>query len=564
MADIDLTSVFIHLLGGLGLFLLGMSLLTEGLKLAAGSTLERVLSLWTQTRLRGLITGFTMTALMQSSSAMTVAAIGFVNAGILSFQSSLWLVFGSNVGSTVTGWIVAWIGFKIKIDAMALPFIGVGVTLKLMGEGTRRGGLGGALAGFGLLFLGIDLLKEGFSSLGPEALPPLGGDLVSILIAVGIGIIATIVLQASAATLTLTLTAVAGGILSLEAGAGVVIGANIGTTITGIMAAIAATPNAKRLAAAHVFFNLVTTLAALVLLTPLLWLIRALSEQLTGNGDPVNQLVVFHTVFNLVGVALMWPLSDFLIRFLRTRFRSKADELGRPRHLDHNVAAVPALAVQALRRELGRMGHLAMELAQNAVGLQQPGRKETGTAAGTDNDSPAVFPDRKKAATERLSRNLQAIEHLLMEIGRFISEISQRPMHPTISGQLPELLRIATHFDTLARIMHHLGLQPLATTTVHTAIDALLADGLKFFYAADPLSADRSQSWLIETEAAHRVFEETYRATKNHLLEAGSNGQLPLALLYESLAKISDLRRAAEQALKAAQRISSTDGPKTL
>jgi phosphate:Na+ symporter len=423
---------------------------------------------------------------------------------------------------------------------MALPFIGIGVALKLMGEGTRRGGLGGALAGFGLLFLGIDLLKEGFSSLGPEALPPLGGDLVSILIAVGIGVIATIVLQASAATLTLTLTAVAGGMLSLEAGAGVVIGANIGTTITGILAAIAATPNAKRLAAAHVFFNLVTTLAALALLTPLLCLIRALSEQMTGNGDPVNQLVVFHTVFNLVGVALMWPMSDFLIRFLRTKFRSKADELGRPRHLDHNVAAVPALALQALRRELGRMGHLAMELAQNAVRLQQPNRREV---------------------TDRLSRNLQAIEHLLMEIGRFISEISQRPMHPTVSGQLPEMLRIATHFDTLAKIMHQLGSQPLAETPVQPAVDALLADGLKFFYAADPLSADRSQSWLIETEAAHRAFEETYRSTKNHLLEAGSNGQIPLALLYETLAKISDLRRAAEQALKAAQRICRTPLP---
>lgn len=537
---VSLQSVLVHLLGGLGLFLLGMSLLTEGLKLAAGSTLERVLSLWTQTRVRGLITGFTMTAMMQSSSAMTVAAIGFVNAGILSFQSSLWVVFGSNVGSTVTGWLVAWIGFKIKIDAFALPFIGVGMAIKLMGEGTRRGGLGAALAGFGLLFLGIDLLKDGFSGLGPDALPPLGSDFVSILIAVGIGIVATVVLQASAATLTLTLTAVAGGMLSLEAGAGVVIGANIGTTITGIMAAIAATPNAKRLAAAHVFFNVVTTIAALALLAPLLWIIQAISREVTGNGDPVNQLVLFHTVFNVIGVALMWPMSDALVKFLRTRFRSTADELGRPRHLDRNVAAVPALALQALRREIERMGHLTVQLATEAIAAQ-PIAKDSETKDSS-------------ASQKHLSRSIQAIDHLLKEIGGFISEISQRPMHPNVSGQLPELLRIATHFDTVARIMYGLGTQPIDPLPANTPITPVLHEAKTFFDTADPVSRQREQGLLRQVETAHRAFEDVYRAGKTALLQAGSQGLIPLDTLYNALAKISDLRRASDQMLKATER----------
>ena len=148
----------VSLLGGIGLFLLGMTMLTDGLKLAAGRALERILAAWTRTRLHGLATGVLLTALVQSSTAMTVAAIGFVNAGLLSFTSALWVVFGSNLGSSVTGWLVAWIGFKMKVDAFALPFIGLGMALKLTGEGTRRGGLGMALAGFGVLFLGIDLL----------------------------------------------------------------------------------------------------------------------------------------------------------------------------------------------------------------------------------------------------------------------------------------------------------------------------------------------------------------------------------------------------------------------
>jgi phosphate:Na+ symporter len=473
---------------------------------------------------------------------MTVAAIGFVNAGLLSFQSSLWVVFGSNVGSTVTGWLVAWIGFKIKIDLMALPFIGIGMALKLVGEGNRRGGLGAAMAGFGLLFLGIDLLKDGFSGLGPDTLPPLGSDAISVLIAVGIGIVATVVLQASAATLTLTLTAVAGGMLTLEAGAGIVIGANLGTTITGIMAAIAATPNARRLAAAHVFFNLVTTVVALALLGPLLWVVGSAAEGLTGNGDPVNQLVLFHTVFNIVGVALMWPLSDVLIRFLRSKFRSADDDLGQPRHLDRNVAAVPALALRALRRELARMGHLAMQLSEQALRLQSQ----------EPVDGIPLNPDK---ARRQLSRSLEAIEHLLKEIGIFISDMSQRPMHPDVSGQLPELLRIATHFDTVARLMHQLGMQPIDPASRSSQSTEVLSQAIIFFQMADPLNSDKRQGWLTQTQTAHQSFEDHYRSGKTALLESGSRGQIAMQALYETLAKMSDLRRATDQTMKAAQRI---------
>lgn len=186
-APVSYSTLFVSLLGGLGLFLLGMTMLTDGLKLAAGRALERMLEAWTRTWLHGLFTGVLLTALVQSSTAMTVAAIGFVNAGLLSFTSALWVVFGSNFGSTVTGWLVAWLGFKLKIDAFALPFIGIGMALKLTGEGSRRGALGMAVAGFGLLFLGIDMLKQGFEGLGPQALPSLSGDAAGVALSVLVG-----------------------------------------------------------------------------------------------------------------------------------------------------------------------------------------------------------------------------------------------------------------------------------------------------------------------------------------------------------------------------------------
>jgi len=154
------------LAGGLGLFLLGMMLMTDGLKAAAGPMLGNVLTSSTRTRLRGLFSGIAVTALVQSSSAVTVAAIGFVNAGLLSFSQSLWVIFGANVGTTMTGWLVALIGFKIKIEAAALPMIGIGMALRLSGSDSRRGAGGSALAGFGVLFLGIGFLQQAFSGSG--------------------------------------------------------------------------------------------------------------------------------------------------------------------------------------------------------------------------------------------------------------------------------------------------------------------------------------------------------------------------------------------------------------
>lgn len=561
----------ISLLGGVGLFLLGMTMLTDGLKLAAGRALERILAAWTRTRLHGLATGVLLTALVQSSTAMTVAAIGFVNAGLLSFSSALWVVFGSNVGSSVTGWLVAWIGFKLKIDAFALPFIGVGMALKLTGEGTRRGGLGMALAGFGVLFLGIDMLKDGFGGLGPQALPPLEGSLPGVALAGLLGIGLTILLQASSATLALVLTAVAGGMVPVEVGAGMVVGANVGTTLTGILAAIGATSNARRLAAAHVLFNVVTAVVALAVLSPLLQLIHAMGVWLTGSGDAVTQLVLFHTLFNLLGVLLMWPLSGPLVRFLQARFTSADDDAARPRYLDRNVAAVPVLALQALRLELARLGHLAMQLAREATRL-----------------NPVALPWSAPVpqADARLAHQLQAVEQLQLQIGKFVSETSRGAMHQEVAAQLPELLRIATHFDTLARVMHHVGVQGNHTPRVEEppGLSLLILPGVPerpaaeatppgadivacvvpvftaaeaFFSSADPEEPRQGAGgeWLLSE--ARAAFEEVYQTAKAALLHAGAGGGVDVNAVYGWLSRLSDLRRAVEQGYKAIQRLAA-------
>jgi phosphate:Na+ symporter len=522
------------LLGGIGLFLLGMTMLTGGLKLAAGKALERMLAAWTRTPLHGLATGVALTALVQSSTAMTVAAIGFVNAGLLGFTPALWVVFGSNLGSSVTGWLVAWLGFAVKVDAFALPFIGLGMALHLTGGATRRGALGQAVAGFGVLFLGIELLREGFTGLGPQTLPLLAADLPGRLLGVLIGVPMTVVLQASSATLAIVLTAVAGGSLPVEAGAAIVIGANVGTTLTGILAALRATPNARRLAAAHVLFNVVAAVAAFALLAPLLAAIHAVGVWLTGRGDAVTQLVIFHTTFNALGVLLMWPLSGPLVRFLQARFRSAEED----------EAPVPTLALQALRREMERVGHLAMRLGMDAMRL-----------------APCAlpWPPAPPQAQERLARQLQTLEQLQQQVGAFVGEAGRQPLPSDVAAQMPELLRIAAYYDTLARVMHQVGLQALRAprpTGEPPLLDALVpacAAALAFFETADPQAGAAPAA----IDAARAAFDTAYEDAKLALLRAGAQGALDVAAVHGWVGQLGDLRRAVEQGHKAAARLAA-------
>ncbi len=224
------------LIGGIGLFLLGMQLMTSGLRNAAGQQLSDILQHWTRTKLRGVLSGAMMTALVQSSSAVTVAILGFVNAGLMNLSQAVMVIYGSNIGTTMTAWLVATIGFHINIKAFALPAIGIGMLLKVSSGDRRRGAFGEALAGFGIFFLGIEVLKSSFGGLGEaiqfSQLSPAGIGLLWLVLS---GFAMTLVMQSSSAAMALILTAVGGGVIPLDAAAAMVIGANVGTTSTALL-----------------------------------------------------------------------------------------------------------------------------------------------------------------------------------------------------------------------------------------------------------------------------------------------------------------------------------------
>lgn len=362
-------SLLIEALGGLALFLLAMQMMTEGLTLFAGNSLRHLLGRWTRTPVHGVGAGMLVTGLVQSSSAVTVATIGFVNAGVLTLRQALGVIYGANVGTTMTGWLVSLVGFAFKIEAFALPILTLGALLKLLAGSRRWQGLGLALAGFGLFFLGLSFLKEAFGSVAASygasvASGQTGGGLLAFL---AIGMVATVLTQSSSAAIAIILTAAAGGVVGIEGAAAAVIGANLGTTSTAAVAVLKATPAARRLAIGHIVFNLLAGVVALLLLGPMLWLVRELATEAHLEQGPAGMLALFHTVFNVLGVLLMLPLTERLARMLDRLFVSSSEALGQPRFLDQTLKQTPALAVAAVQREVDRLQELTVHVLKGSA-----------------------------------------------------------------------------------------------------------------------------------------------------------------------------------------------------
>lgn len=518
--------------GGLGLFLLGMAMMTDGLKLAAGRALEQILAGATRTRWHALGSGILVTSLVQSSSAVTVATIGFVNAGLMSLGGALWVLFGANVGTTMTGWIVALVGLKFKVEALAMPMAGLGALLRLTGEGRRRGAIGTALAGFGLLFMGIALLQQAFAGLAGQLTLPQGDGVLAVLAQLGIGALMTVLMQSSSAAMAITLTAAQGGLIDAQGAAAVVIGANIGTTVTALLAAIGATPNARRAASAHVVFNLLTGAVALLLLP---WLIGTLGharEALDLPPDPATKLALFHTTFNLLGVLLMWPLATRLTRWLQQRFRAREEDEAQPQFLDDTVLAVPTLALDALAREVARAGQVALRMTRAAL-------------AGVD--ATALKPDHTILAS------------LDTAIERFVERLRSATMSQPASARLAVLLRIERYHEEAAEqavaaaALPPLGVADARLTHTRQAFDetaiALLAH-------CDPALPTGSAG----LDADLRAMEARYEELKVDLLAAGADGRIALADMEQALRRFSSLRRACQQVHKARRRLVDGEG----
>ncbi len=518
--------------GGLGLFLLAVKLMTDGLKSAGGDALKDILKRWTRTPAYGLASGVMITALVQSSSAVTAATIGFVNAGLMNLYQALGVVYGANVGTTMTGWLVAAVGFQWKVETIALPLVGIGMLLQLTGAGTRRTAIGEALTGFGLFFIAVDVLKTAFEGLAAavDLQQWSKGGILELFIFLGIGFVLTVLTQSSSAAIAITLTAATGGVLSLSSAAAMVIGANVGTTSTALFATIGATPNAKRVAAAHVVFNAGTGMVALLIMPGMLWFI-GISNQLLGLSQvPAVSLALFHTLFNVLGIAIMWPLSSRLATFLEQRFRTAEEDQSRPQYVDKTLTTTPDLSLNALVLEHLRIGTMARQSALDAL---------TGEAHAINNTL----------------KSKTAINNLTQFCGDFIAKIQKGNLSADNVAVISGVLEVSRYYNEIAALATQTtSIHGLSTRITEPALQEKIQGYLNT--ASDLIQQSDPVEKTYNVEKSNEIIQlikNNYHQLKHELLIAGAGKHIRVGDTSRLLEQISNVRQIVRQIHKAAR-----------
>ncbi|MDX5593295.1 Na/Pi symporter [Pseudovibrio sp. SPO723] len=409
---------FLSALGGIGLFLVGMHLLTSGTRLLAGTSIRSALARFTSTPLSGAVTGAVTTATIQSSSATTVAAVGFVASGLLTFPQALGIIFGANIGTTFTGWIVAVLGFKLDLGEVVLPLVFVGALMMLMGKG-RLASFGKALAGFSLLFIGIDSMKDGLDAfqgiVTPTDFPQdtLFGRLQLIII----GIVITLVTQSSSAGVATALAALGAGAINFPQAAALVIGMDVGTTFTAALATLGGGTMARRTGFAHVIYNVLTGVMAFFLLVPYAKGV----EQIVADGNGQIALVAFHSIFNVLGVVLILPFAKPFARLVEWLVPEKGESL---------TKALDPLLLREPKTAADQAGAALTQLTQ----------------AVADHLAAALEEERTGPTYSR-----ESLLSALDEIRGYLDRINVPPQDPVLAGQTNTQFHALDH---LARLLY--------------------------------------------------------------------------------------------------------------
>ncbi|PUB12366.1 Na/Pi cotransporter family protein [Yoonia sediminilitoris] len=513
---------------GVAIFLFGMLMLEDGFKLFSGGALERILERATGSTRRAIFFGIISTTFLQSSSLVSVITISFLSAGLISLIGGVGIIFGANIGTTTGAWLVAGLGLKINIAAYAMPMIALSIILVFQKSKQLRG-IGYALAGLGFLFLGIHHMKEGFDAFKDQidltrfALTGLLGLFVYSLI----GTTATVIMQSSHATMVLILTALAAGQISYENALALAIGANIGTTITAIISAFGANFQGKRLALAHLIFNMATATVALVFIAPLRDSVDWISDAVgIAPGDYAMKLAVFHTIFNVLGVALMLPFLTRLITFLERRIIEPVPDVSRPRYLNESVDEFPQTLEVALRKEVLHLYENAIELILHGLNLHRDQVFSTNDVAALVRKSRSPFELDIDVGYERHVKTLYAA------IVEFVTRAGDKRLDPEIADRVYAMRDVASGIVQAVKSVKHLRKNILRYSVRPQGVVTELYDGLRTEIARIVIEIrklgmaapdDRSALGLDQERAR---IEEDARSTSKRIDTLIRNGEL--------------------------------------
>lgn len=439
-------SIGITIFGGLGLFLFGMKIMSESLQLAAGDRLKGILWRVSNNRIKGVFTGLFITSIIQSSSATTVMLVSFVSAGLLTLHQSIGIIYGANIGTTVTGWLVALIGFKVKITAVALPCIGIGFFIRFISNEKIRY-YGEVLLGFGVLFFGLDIMSNAVKDLrNSEAILSImsrysATDIPSTLIVVAIGTIVTMIVQSSSATVAMTMTLAVNGLIDFPTACAFILGENIGTTITANIAAIGASTEAKQAARAHFLFNFIGVIWIMFIFhkffVPFVdWLVpgNPYSDILAVRSKVIaDHMAAFHTCFNVINTIVFLPFVKVLANLsmkLAPKPEGEKDEF----HLKYITTALvstPTININQARLEIKRMCGIVLEMFDLVMDVFHHPKEKLGTQV------------------EQIIKLENLTDHLEKEISNFLVNILQNNISYEQSEEVSSLLHTVNELERI-------------------------------------------------------------------------------------------------------------------
>ncbi len=433
----------ITLIGALGMFLYGMNLMSSGLQKAAGDGLRRFVSSITSNPLKGVATGLGVTAVIQSSSATTVMVVSFVNAGILTLTQAIGVIMGANIGTTLTAWIISLFGFKADIAILAVPLMAVGFLLSISKKGRWRD-IGEIVVGFSLLFLGLSFMKNSVPDLesSPQVLSFIsswsGHGILSVLLFVAVGTVLTLVLQSSSATVALTLILLNMGWIEFDMAAAMVLGENIGTTITANIAAAVGNVNARRAALAHTFFNVFGVIWAVALFPYFTGLIELLINALGMGGSdetPLYSISMLHTVFNLINTGiLIWfiPLIEKLVCAV-IKEKPSSDPVDRLVYINAGLISTPELALTEAEKEVCHFGR-----------IMRKGLGYVREAVAASDAEPSFEPWR-----EKLVKYEEISDRIEYEVVSFLNKINREGLSESSELRIKSTYRIVGELESL-------------------------------------------------------------------------------------------------------------------
>ncbi|HHY90251.1 MAG TPA: Na/Pi cotransporter family protein, partial [Clostridiales bacterium] len=432
-------SIAIGLMGGLGLFLYGMTIMGDGLQKSAGDRMKRIIEVLTNNRIMAVLIGALVTMIIQSSSATTVMVVGFVNAGIMTLTQAVGVIMGANIGTTVTAQIAS-----LNLDAIAPIAVGIGVGIWLFTKNKKIKSVAEVLLGFGILFIGMNLMKNAVGPLNDypgfrELLLAFGsGTFIDSFMGIFTGFLITAIIQSSSATTGILIALASGGLLPIEAALPIVFGANIGTCVTAMISSIGANRTAKRAAFIHLMFNIIGTILFMIFFKNItIYLVKILSP-----SDAARQLANAHTFFNLMNTIILLPFANFLVvlstKVIKITESEKTEPIG-IKYLDERMLETPSIAIVQVLKEIWNMGHLTLESYRTAMN---------------------AFFERNEKLVQETFRIEQVINQMEKEIAEYLVKLSntsisakQHELVDQLFNTINDIERVGDHAENLAELV---------------------------------------------------------------------------------------------------------------